>query len=170
MWSKVLSPEEPLEPETIRQILPRLSEKDYEFLFALSSLTHSSRFWEDYIVFEKTVRALNGLPVDFRNVEGVDVRHIWYAIHVASSIWPEREYSLDVQHYVKFESGQDGVYIYPPEMKDLYNPHYEEAIELANSDHILSDETIEEIQAIKYLTIQAYINTKLTKSNHGNPS
>ena len=159
MINELLKNKEVLEPETLRSVYG-VSEEDMDGVQAMQTLMHSTGFWEDTIIFEKIVRALNGLPVNFVNFQGVRVEHMWYAITVADKIWSDREYSWEVQKFIQWVSNEDGVYVYPPMMDDLDNRFYDEAYKLSKNPDNLADRNVFEVQASKLIAINAYIENQ----------
>ena len=163
MIDKILESIEPIESETLKQVYG-ISEDKLDLAHAMQSLVHSTRYWEDSFVFEKIVRAINGLSVNFVNLQGVRPEHIWSALKVSKEVWPEREFSWEVQKYVQWISNEDGLYVYPFEMDELDNRFYEGTFKLIEKDIELQDRNVYEVQASKILAIHAYLNkTKKTK-------
>jgi len=148
-----------LEPDTIRQLYPDLSEEEFNQTMALKVLKHNRHFFEDFYAFEDITLALNGVVPDFSKIEGCSPEQIWFAVNLADQIRPGLEYSKEVQLYIKFCSNDQGVFIYPPSV-GLDNPYYEKAKQLSEQGPFPLGETTEEIQAAKYLTIQAYLKEK----------
>lgn len=148
---------EVLEPETLRQIFPELTEEEFNTTMALKLLKHTRHFWENFYAFEDMVLALNGVVPDFGNLEGCTPEQIWYAVQLAEKIRPEMEYAKEIQLYVKAMSNEAGVFVYPPEL-NMNNPYYEVAHNLAEHGPFpLGENSIEEIQAGKLLGIYEYL-------------
>ena len=149
-----------LEPETLRQLFPELSEEEFNQTMALKVLKHTRGFFENFSVFEDVTLALNGEIPDFGMIQGCTPEQIWYAINLADQIRPGLEYSEEVKAYVKFCSNDQGVFIYHPAL-GIDNPYYEKAKQLAEQGPFpLTEETTEEIQAAKLLVIQEYLKEK----------
>jgi len=155
---------EPIEPETIRTLIPGLSEIDYNKIFAVRTLLYTRFFYEDMYIFEDIVLSLNNQLPDFTYLQGCSPQQIWYAVSIASKLRPKIEYSWEVQMYARWLSNEGGVFIYPPEFHDLDNPYYWKAVELANIGQIDNDSP-ESVQAAKYLIIQEYINQMNTNNS-----
>jgi hypothetical protein len=151
-----------LEPDTLRQLYPDLSEEEFNKTMALKVLKHTRQFWENFYAFEDITLALNDIVPDFTKLDGCTPEQIWYAVQLADQIRPGLEYSKEVQLYIKFMCNDAGVFIYPPQV-GLENPYLEKAKELSVKGPFPLGETTEEIQAGKYLSILEYLNEKLQK-------
>lgn len=154
-----LQENEVLEPETLRQLYPDLSEEEFNQAMAVKVLKHTRHYWEDFTSFEDITLALNGDIPDFEVIQGCTPEQIWYAINLADQFRPGMEYSKEVQLYVKFMFNDAGYFIYPPQL-GLDNPYYAAAKNLAENGPFPLGETTEEIQAGKYLTILEYLKEK----------
>jgi hypothetical protein len=149
-----------LEPDTIRQLYPDLSEEEFNKVMAIKVVKHTRQFWENFYAFEDIVLALNDLTPDFSLLEGVTPEQIWYAIQLVDQIRPGMEYSKEVQLYIKWNCNEAGVYIYPPSV-GLDNPYYEAAKTLSEQGPFpLGEATAVEVQAGKYLNILEYLKEK----------
>ena len=147
-----------LEPETLRQLFPELSEEEFNKTMALKLLTHTRHFFENFYAFEDMVLALNGVPPDFTKIDGCTPEQIFYAVSLADKLRPGLEYSKEVQIYVKFMCNESDVFIYPPSI-GLDNPYYKEAKRLSvEGPFPLDESSTEHIQAGKLLAIEEYIN------------
>jgi hypothetical protein len=155
----ITSQENILEPETIRQFEPGMSEEDVNKILALATLYKSRVFFEDYNSFEDITQALNGLVPTPNVLQGCSPEQIWYALDMAHKLYPDREYSLEVLKYIEFIFNESGVFIYPSYLP-IDNPYFDKAVELATNGPFPLGETTEEIQAAKYLAIQAYLTQK----------
>jgi hypothetical protein len=153
------------EPETFKYFYPNIIGSEFEKLQAIQTLMHNSGFWQDLLYFNKIARALNGLSVNFSEIESLTVEQIWWAVEVANLIWPDKEYDWEVQKYVQFISNEDGVYIYPPNFDQLDNKFYNAAVKLINEKRSLTDNSVEEIQASKLLAIKLYIEKRKNLEN-----
>jgi len=152
-----------LEPETLRQLYPDMSEREFNHTMALKTLRSTRAFWENFYVFEDIVLALNGLVPNFTIMEGCLPEQIWYALDIAHRMFPEREYATEILKYVQYFLNESGVFIYPPYLP-IPNPYYSAAVHRSEVGPFpLTDNSVEEIQAAKYLNIQEYIKTYETK-------
>lgn len=150
-----------LEPETIRQVFPGISEEEFNETMALKLLRHTKHFFENFYAFEDMVLALNGIPPNFETVEGCTPEQIFYAVELADKLRPGLEYSKEVQLYIKFMCNDVGVFLYPQSI-GLDNPYYKEAKRISIEGPFPIDEsTTEEIQAGKLLAIKEYLNEKM---------
>ena len=161
--AEVLISDEAVEPETIRQLFPSLSEKDIEKIHAARTVLHTRYPFEDFYIFEDVVLALNNETPDFTTLQGCTPEQIWYGVYMINKLRPNVEFSWEVHMYCKMMCNEGGVYIYPPQLTDLPNPYYERAKELAAKGEV-GEESIETIQAAKYLAIQHYMNTMRNKA------
>jgi hypothetical protein len=148
-----------LEPETLRQLQPDITETAFNRVMATKVLIKTRGYWEDMFEFENIVLALNGRIPDPKHVQGCTSEELWYALEMAHNLFPEREFADEIIEYAKYFFNQDGVYIYPP-FFPIPNPYYSKAVLLAEQGPFPLGETIEEIQAAKYLAIQEYIKGK----------
>jgi hypothetical protein len=149
-----------LEPETLRQLFPDLSEPEFNKVMALKVIKHTRHFWENMYSFEDLVLALNEVNPDFTMLQGCTPEQIWYAVQLVDQIRPGYEYSLEVQLYTKFMFNNIGFYIYPPQI-GLDNPYLEEAKTIAaNGPFPIQENSTAEIQAGKYLQILEYLKEK----------
>jgi phosphoribosylformylglycinamidine (FGAM) synthase PurS component len=147
------------EPETIRALFPELSDIELEQIQVINILKNTTYFWEDMYVFENAVLVLNGIKPEVGFLQGVTPEQIWYAISVAKSV-VNRKYSVEVKEYVRWIFNVNGTYVYPPEL-ELSNPYFETAIQMAvNGPFPLGDNSVEEVQAGKYLAIKMYMDSK----------
>lgn len=153
-----------MEPETLRRLYPDASEKEIQLMLVEGTIRYSNSIFEDHHAFEKAVRVINKKEIDFRRREGCLVSWIWYAIKQIKQWRPQMEFSHEVAQYVKYISESQGVFIYPPEL-ELENPWLETAVEKSKKIENLTDETIEDIQASKYLMIQEYLKKKKGEEN-----
>lgn len=152
----IIKSDEILEPETVRQVYPDITEAEFNKIMAIAALYKSRHFWENFYSFEDIVLGLNGVIPDFSQLQGATPEQIWYAIDLADKMIPGREYATEVKLYVKSMFNEVGVYIYPQSL-EIENPFYVKAVELANNGPFPLGESVEEIQATKYLVIQEYI-------------
>lgn len=145
-----------LEPDTIRQLQPEASESEIQKILAMAVLYKTQHFWENMYSFEDIVQGLNGISPNFELLQGVTPEYIWYALDIAQRLFPEHEFAKEIQEYCRFMFNAEGVFIYHPYLK-MDNPYYELAVAKAIAGPFPLGETLEEIQATKYLEIQEYI-------------
>jgi|WetSurSiteA1Bulk_404760.scaffolds.fasta_scaffold37890_2 hypothetical protein len=155
----ITSQEDILEPETIRQFEPDMSEEDVNQVLALATLHKSRVFWENYNSFEDIVQALNGMVPNPTVLQGTTPEQIWYALEIAHELLPEREFAPEVLKYIEFMFNENGVFIYPSYLP-IDNPYFSRAVYLAENGPFPLGETTEEIQAAQYLAIQEYLKAK----------
>jgi len=151
--------EDILEPETIRQFEPDMSEEEVNLILASATLRKTRVFWENYNSFEDIVQALNGMVPNPYVLQGTTPEQIWYALEIAHELFPEREFAPEVLKYIEFMFNEYGVFIYPSYLP-IDNPYLSRAVYLAQNGPFPLGETTEEIQAAKYLAIQEYLKTK----------
>jgi len=157
----IIKSDEVLEPETIRQLHPDITETEFNKTMAMKVLISTRGFWEDMYEFENMVIALNGRVPDPQQMQGCMPEEIWYALEIAHKLHPEREFADEIIEYVKYFFNQEGVYIYPA-FFPISNPYYSKAVYLAENGPWPLDETVEGIQAAKYLIIKTYLDAKNT--------
>ena len=157
----VKNKEELLEPETVRQLEPNLPESEVQKILAMSVLYKTRHFWENMYSFEDIVQGLNGIEPNFDLLQGTTPDLIWNALNIAQKLFPEYEFTLEVQEYCKFMFNSEGVFIYHPYLQ-LPNPYYDAAVKLATEGPFPLGESLEEIQAAKYLEIQESIKNAIS--------
>lgn len=155
----IISKDVVLEPETLRQLDPTMSEEDVNKLLAFAALHKTRGFWESFYIFEDIVQALNGIIPAPDVLQGCTPEQIWYALEIAHEILPEREFAPEILKYIEFMFNDDGVYIYPSYLP-IDNPYLSRAVYLATNGPFPLGETTEEIQATRYLEIQEYLKRK----------
>jgi hypothetical protein len=158
----IKSEDDILEPETLRQFHPELSEEEVNKILAFTALRKTRAFWEDMNIFEDIVQALNGLIPNPRVLQGCTPEQIWYALEIAHEMYPDREFSTEVLKYIEFMFNDAGVYIFPSYLS-IDNPYLSRAVFLAANGPFPLGETTEEIQAGKYLAIQEYLKKQKDK-------
>ena len=151
-----------LEPETLRQLAPELSEEEFNQVLALKVLKHTRHYFENFYAFEDITLALNGVIPDFTLLQGCTPSQIWYAVKVANEVRPGMEYANEVQLYIKYICNSFGVFIYPE--VGLDNPYLAKAKELSAVGPFPLGESTEEIQAAKLLEIEAYMKEQEHKA------
>lgn len=150
---------EVLEPETLRQVHPELTESELNEVLALSVLMKTRGYWENLFIFEDITHALNGRIPDPTRIEGALPEDIWYALDIAHKLFPDREYSIEVLKYIEFNFNEAGTYVFP-EYLPLLNPYYSTAVYKAQNGPFPLGESDQDIQAAKYMVIQEYISKK----------
>ena len=157
IFELILSPE-PLEPETISQLNPTLTPQERELVLVTKVIRDTNFVHEDIDVFENAVMVINDITPSIYHMEGSKPEWIWRAVTAINTIRPDVEFSDEVLRYIKFTFNNDGIRFYPPNI-GLDNPILEEVIEKATKGPFpLHDDTHINIQAIKYLKLQEYIN------------
>lgn len=109
-----ISKNEIVEPETIRQLMPDLSEEDFNELEAIISVKSSNYPFENFYVFENVVHALNGMVPRVDMIEGSSPLWIWYACEIIQKLRPNMELSQEVIEYVKKIFTDEGIYFLHP--------------------------------------------------------
>jgi len=123
-FTDIIQDDDVLEPETIRSLFPEMDEEDFNWLMALITTKKTTHFLEDMYIFENVIRALNRLPVDFSNVQGVAPKHIWYGVDLIRRISKPVDvtFSWEVKKYIQYtfnEAGLFGLYPYLPIDPDI---------------------------------------------------
>ena len=168
---ELINDPEELEPETIRHFLEGTDEDDIQWVMAARTVKHTTHFVEDMYAFENIVRALNRLPVDFTQVQGVAPQHIWYAMDVIRTIWKgvKVNYSWEVKKYIQWIFNQDGIYgIYPFSIDEdgpiyeiagqLLNPNIQFDVDSTNARHIAGQRLAEMLLYTQRTKQNAYIS------------
>ena len=157
---EVLKSDDLIEPETIRTLFPHIPEDDMDKFMAFVTLYKNRHFWENFYIFENIVLALNDVKPDFAMLQGSTPEQIWYALDIAHSLYPAREFAPEILKYVEFMFNKFGVYVYPQYLP-IPNPYYERANQLANEGPFpIGDDATEEIQASKLMAIRVYLDAK----------
>jgi hypothetical protein len=156
---ELLKSDEVLEPETLRQVHPELTEEEFNEIMALKTLYKTRGFWENMYVFEDIVHALNGRIPDPTRIEGASPEEIWYALDIARRIRPDIEYAPEIVLYTKFWFNEAGVFIYPPYIP-IPCPYFETVKYRSENGPFPLGESEQEIQAAKLLIIETYIKNK----------
>ena len=154
-----------VEPETIRDLYPALSNRDFNKLMAVLSIKFSNYPFENFYVFENVTLAINNIVPNISMVEGSLPKWIWYSVNTMSRLRPEMEYSDEIIEYIKRVFADSGAYLYPKELK-IDNPILEQAEKvLENITQLpLKDDSFINRQAVLLLTLNLYTNT-LTNAN-----
>lgn len=163
--AEALRSEEALLPETFRMLFPKLSEEELEKVQALNTLLHNTQPYENFYIFEKIVLALNGVKPNFEVMEGATPEQIFYAFHILGQFGFEPYFDWEVKQWVKYTLEQNGIFFLPPELKyDGEVIDIEKVKKKAEEGPFpLTDNTIIEIQASKWLSISLYINNMIAK-------
>ncbi len=106
--------DEVVEPETIRQLMPDLSDEDFNSLEAMITIKTSNYPFENFYVFENVVRALNGIVPDTDMLEGSNPLWIWYACEIIQKLRPNMELAAEVIEYIKKVFSDEGIYFLHP--------------------------------------------------------
>ena len=157
MLPQDLLKEDFIEPETLKQLFPGMSDIEIEKIQVLSVLKSTRAAYEDADVFENAVMVLNGISPDVNKTEGCLPEHIWSTIELIKKLYPEIELSDEVKGYIKYIFNDNGYYFYP-EGIDIDNPILEDVKTLALHGPFPLAETFYGVQASRYL--------KLTQENN----
>jgi hypothetical protein len=164
---EILKAEEAVLPETLRMLFPALSEEDLEKLQAINTLLHSSQPFENMYIFEKIVLALNGQKPVFSVMEGATPEQIFYAFYIIGNLDSNFYFDWEVKQWVKYTLEKEGVFFLPPELNYQDKTpiiSYIQIKEKAKSGPFpLGDDTLVDIQASRWLSIQMYIDNQITK-------
>lgn len=106
--------EEHIEPETIRELYPNLSEEEFNQLQAIITVYTSNYAFENFYAFENVIRALNGIIPDVLNVEGNKPEWIWAGCAIMEKLRPKMELSHECKKYIQFIFEDNGIYFLPP--------------------------------------------------------
>lgn len=147
---------EPLEPETLTHFFPGLSPLEREKIFVTRLILHTNQIFEDMDVFENAVQVLNDISPDTEKTEGVLPEWIWFALPIIKKLRGKKEYSHEVQMYIRFIYNDNGIYFYPVE-SGIENKILEDVILKAEKGPFPLKENFLGIQAFKYLKIKEYI-------------
>jgi hypothetical protein len=153
---ELINSDEILEPETLRQLFPELSEIDREKLQVLKLIKSSNVIFEDFDTFENAVEVLNNVKPDIQKTEGCRPEWIWKALDIIYRI-SNKKLSHEVKEYIKWNFKEEGFLFYPP-TSGIDNPLYADVIKIAKDGPFpLKEATKLNIQAIKYLKIMEYL-------------
>jgi len=147
----LITSKEPLEPETLIQLFPDLSENDRVKILATKVALQTNAPYEDMDVFENLVYILNGLNPDINKTELATPQMIWNAIEDLKKIKKDLKFSYEVLMYIKYIFNDNGYYFYPEKI-GLDNPILSKIKEIAKSEKQLKE---------NYLDIQTYRYKKL---------
>jgi len=145
-----------VEPETIRNQFPLLSNLEVEKLQVISLLRNTRAAYEDLHVFENAVLVLNGISPDSAKVEGCEPKHIWKAIGIINTLHKDIELSHEVLMYIKYIFNDYGLWFYPLDI-GLENPVITSVMNRATDGPFPLEEDYIGIQAFHYLAILEYM-------------
>jgi hypothetical protein len=158
MLPEDLFKEDFIEPETITQLFPGMSELEKEKLQVMSVLKTTRAAYEDMNVFENVCLVLNDISPDVDKVEGCLPEHIWTVTKFIKILYPDIQLSDEVKAYIKFIFNDAGYYFYPTGI-GIANPLLEDIKTLAMHGPFPLSETLHGIQAAKYLHITNNLET-----------
>lgn len=156
---ELINLDEPLEPETVRQLYPTLSDKDIEKILTIKVIKDTNAVFEDMDVFENASMVLNNIIPDVKKMEGAKPEHIWKALDLIGKIRPEFNLSHEVQMYIKRVFNDHGYYFYPP-LARLENVLLDDVTKASIIGPFPLKEDFLGIQTSKYLHIQEYLKEK----------
>lgn len=151
-----------LEPETIRQLYPLMTNLDIEQIQVIKVLRDTRAAYEDMDVFENAVLVLNGVSPNIGVMEGASPAFIWRALDIIFRLHPDIELSWEVLMYIKAMCSDEGYYFYHPSL-DLKNPYFNEIKSRAEKGPFPLEEDFIGVQAVKYLKIQEYLKMESGK-------
>lgn len=147
--------EDYIEPETLKQLFPTMSDIEREKILVLMVLKNTRAAYENMDIFENVCMVLNDISPDVTKTEGCLPEHIWKAVKIIKYIYPNVEFSDEVKNYIKFIFNDAGYYFYPENI-GIDNPIIKKVKDIANNGPFPLKETFYEIQALKYLKILDY--------------
>jgi len=157
MLPQDLLQEDYIEPETLKQLFPGMSDIEREKIQVLAVLKNTRAAYEDMDVFENACMVLNGISPDVNKTEGCLPEHIWKTIKIIKSMYPDIDLSDEVKEYIKFIFNDNGYYFYP-EGIEMDNPILEDVKTLALHGPFPLAETFYGVQASRYLKLTQEIN------------
>lgn len=149
--------DEPLEPETLRQLFPTLSDKDIEKILTIKVIKDTNAIFEDMDVFENASMVLNNIIPDTNKMEGARPEHLWKALDLIGKIRPEFNLSHEVQMYIKKVFNDHGYYFYPP-LARIENVLLDDVTKASIVGPFPLKEDFLGIQTSKYLYIKEYLS------------
>lgn len=156
MLPQDLLQEDYIEPETLKQLFPGMSNIEREKIQVLSVLKNTRAAYEDMDVFENVCMVMNGISPDTDKTEGCLPEHIWSTIKIIKAMYPNIELSEEVKTYIKFIFNDNGIYFYP-EGIDMENPILDDVKTLALHGPFPLVDSFHGVQAVKYLKLNEYI-------------
>ena len=154
---QTLENKEVLEPETLRGMDPKMTDKERQLLQVKHLLLHSQAPYLDMDVFENVVLVLNGISTDIGKREGSTPELVWKAIDKIRQIYPEFKLSHEVKMYIKYIFNDHGYMFYPPNIGIEPNKDYEQVKSLAEKGPFPLNDDYLGIQAMRYLKIREYL-------------
>jgi hypothetical protein len=151
-----------LEPETIRQFYPFMTDLDAEQIQVIKVLRDTRAAYEDMDVFENAVSVLNGISPNVLEMEGSEPEYIWRALDIIFRLHPDIELAWEVLMYIKYIFNDNGCYFYHPKLP-IENIFYDEIVKRAIYGPFPIEEDFIGIQAVKYLKIQEYLKMESGK-------
>jgi hypothetical protein len=152
MLPQDLLQEDYIEPETLKQLFPGMTDLEREKLQVLSVLKNTRAAYEDMDVFENACMVMNNISPDTEKTEGCLPEHIWNMIKIIKTIYPDVELSDEVKAYIQFIFNDNGLYFYPENI-GIENPILDDVKTLAQHGPFPLAETFHGIQAAKYLKL-----------------
>ena len=149
------------DPEVIRYEYPDLTEGQFQFLQAITTLKNSNEPFNDFYIFENVITALNYKIPNFRILEPPTAEELWHGIKMIRKIVPNIPFSFEVNIYVKKILNDNGIYFYPKEIESdtkILNKIIEKS---TMGPFPLKDNNILDIQASHYLVLEAYHQSQL---------
>tara|TARA_B100000073_G_C23500663_1_gene479634 strand:+ start:190 stop:696 length:507 start_codon:yes stop_codon:yes gene_type:complete len=157
-FTSIVNSKDPVEPDTIRA-LTDLTDEEIQKAMVLWTIKNTRAVYEDMDVFENTVLVLNGINPDVTKMEGVEPEHIWYALGIMQKYNKDREFSHEVQMYIKYIFNDAGCWFYP-ESAGIENNTLSHIQALADRGPFPLKEDYTGVQAYKLLKINNYIEEK----------
>jgi hypothetical protein len=109
-----ISKKELVEPETIRQLFPNISEEEFNKLEAIITIKTSNYPFENMYAFENTVRALNDIIPRIDMMEGAEPSWIWYTCNIMQKLRPNMELEKEIIEYIIKIFTDNGIYFLHP--------------------------------------------------------
>lgn len=173
MVTQIAESDELIEPETIRQWFPGVTEEDFNMLMAIVTIKKSNMSFEDFYSFENTIRALNGIIPNPTLLEGALPKWIWYGCQIIQGIRPKMELSYEVIKYIEFTFTNQGIYFLPPfalhSDVGVDMTQYQETLQKAkhraeSGPTPITPDSFVNNQAIHYLKMQLYSENQRNKN------
>lgn len=153
---------EVIEPETIRQLVPDLSEEEFNTLEAILTIKTSNYPFENFYAFENVVRALNGVIPRTDMIEGALPIWIWYACEIISKLRPNMEFAQEIVEYIKKIYTDEGIYFLHPyvtknlDMSDWTQIYAAAKHKANNGPYPIEATSFINRQAIEFLKMEIY--------------
>ena len=152
----LVTSQDPLEPETLKQFFPELSSMDINKILATKVLLTTNAILEDMDVFENFVYTINNIHPDITKTEGATPELIWKTIDYIKKVRKNAEFSFEVLMYIKYIFNDNGYYFYPPGI-GLDDSLLNKIKENLKKKHKLTENFLD-IQTYKYLKLMELIN------------